>query len=326
MNQQDYKHDIESLKALSREGELSPLRQEVLKGQLMSRLSAPAESGARVPARLLWGQERASLAYAVVPAFLVFMLMGGTVFASYGALPGETLYPVKRLTEQVEFTLAVSEQAKVEVQAKHAEERLEEIVKLDQKIEVQSVPEDKAEVEEHREEAKAETRTELETALNTLTEVQVKLETKGNNEAATNIKNVIQNLKDRAAPTFRVEVESEDHGRVKVRFPNLPSWQDRRNRNRGSDQWEQFDDSREQYRQNEDLPDGANDGSRRWPESGGVQSSDGSQDGADNASTPIIESPSVVEVGGEPEASVEIDAGTGHDEDEDRDSRWRDDD
>lgn len=54
----------------------------------------------------------------------------GVVMASRGALPGERLYPVKLVSENVRERLTVSPAKKFAVQAAHAERRLEETEKL----------------------------------------------------------------------------------------------------------------------------------------------------------------------------------------------------
>lgn len=54
----------------------------------------------------------------------------GVVMASRGALPGERLYPVKLVSENVQERLTVSPAKKFAVQAAHAERRLEETEKL----------------------------------------------------------------------------------------------------------------------------------------------------------------------------------------------------
>ena len=66
----------------------------------------------------------------LVPALLVLSLVltsGGTVFASQGSLPGETLYPVKLLSEEVRVAVALTAAKKAELQVSYAAERAREI-------------------------------------------------------------------------------------------------------------------------------------------------------------------------------------------------------
>jgi hypothetical protein len=63
-------------------------------------------------------------------AFLLITIGGGTAFASEGTLPGDTLYPVKILNEEVRSVLAFSAEAKADWEEERAERRLEEASKL----------------------------------------------------------------------------------------------------------------------------------------------------------------------------------------------------
>ncbi|TSC60343.1 MAG: hypothetical protein LiPW15_221 [Parcubacteria group bacterium LiPW_15] len=60
---------------------------------------------------------------------LASLLLGstGTVFASQASLPGETLYPVKKLVENVRLAAAIDQKTKADIRLGIAEERLTEI-------------------------------------------------------------------------------------------------------------------------------------------------------------------------------------------------------
>ena len=65
--------------------------------------------------------------------FVCVLLLGwGTVAASSGAMPGDLLYPVKLLTERVQFFLTVTPEARAELRIVFSEERLKEAVKRHQ--------------------------------------------------------------------------------------------------------------------------------------------------------------------------------------------------
>ncbi len=57
----------------------------------------------------------------------IIVLLVSLVRGSAQALPGQTLYPVKKAAEQVEKVLAVNDEAKVKVGIKHAKRRLTEV-------------------------------------------------------------------------------------------------------------------------------------------------------------------------------------------------------
>ncbi len=63
----------------------------------------------------------------VLATLVIMVLLIGLVRGSAQAIPGETLYPVKKATETVEKILAVSQENKVKVGIKHAKRRLTEV-------------------------------------------------------------------------------------------------------------------------------------------------------------------------------------------------------
>jgi len=73
---------------------------------------------------------------AIVAALIVMLSGGGAALASQNSVPGETLYPVKTLTENVRSVLAVNKQSEAKLQSKLAAERLEEVNKMLQMDEV----------------------------------------------------------------------------------------------------------------------------------------------------------------------------------------------
>jgi hypothetical protein len=84
----------------------------------------------RIPA-LRWIPRWAAVAACVALVFV--FAAGGTVAASSGSVPGDTLYPVKTATEQVQMKLTFSEAAKAKLQARFAERRAREMARLAEK-------------------------------------------------------------------------------------------------------------------------------------------------------------------------------------------------
>jgi hypothetical protein len=82
-------------------------------------LSHPAMSGARLGLPVA-----AALTLAIAAG-----ASGGTVFAAQGTVPGDTLYPVKIAAEQVQVSLATSDQARAETFLGLADRRLSEVQK-----------------------------------------------------------------------------------------------------------------------------------------------------------------------------------------------------
>jgi len=92
-----------------------------LRGKLEAQTAFDAREAVKVP-----GFSFKRIASA---ATLASLLLGstGTVFASQTSLPGETLYPVKKLVENVRLAAAMDRNKKAEIRLGIAEERLTEI-------------------------------------------------------------------------------------------------------------------------------------------------------------------------------------------------------
>ena len=70
------------------------------------------------------------LSFAIAPLALI-LLVGGFGIASADALPGDTLYSVKRGFEKARLVMSPTDESKIELQTKYAEERLEELGKME---------------------------------------------------------------------------------------------------------------------------------------------------------------------------------------------------
>jgi hypothetical protein len=78
--------------------------------------------------------------WAAVVAVLVLLLAGGgTVFAAAGSMPDSPLYPVKLATEQVQLVLTPSQLGKANLCAEFADRRVDEIIYMADKGDVQQV-------------------------------------------------------------------------------------------------------------------------------------------------------------------------------------------
>ena len=89
-------------------------------------LGSPAASPAKPRIRFF---SRAVLGRAAAVFLCISVLGWGTVAASSNALPGSTLYSVKRLTERVQFFLTANGEARAELRIVFSEERLKEALR-----------------------------------------------------------------------------------------------------------------------------------------------------------------------------------------------------
>ncbi|MDP3986465.1 MAG: DUF5667 domain-containing protein [Candidatus Veblenbacteria bacterium] len=221
-----YNREVGALRLLKdNPPELNPLRQQALKEQLFSRLGSTSGAPSTAGRGFSLFDKKLKVFPLVLTILIALGMSTGTVLASSSALPGDILYPVKRLEEKIELKLASNPQVHARVRAKHAEVRLEELSQLEVQAETKTSGEAKTRAEEREQRAASEAGLDLETTLNALSEVQIKFENEGQAAAATSISNVIKRLTDRATqrPNSRFEVEhEEEEGRTKVRVRVRP--------------------------------------------------------------------------------------------------------
>ena len=131
--------------------ELGPQASQIIEQRLHERLrhrARPAQpaswlrrlrSGWLIPA--LPQARKLALAAGLVAALLVVLLTGGgVVYAPGGALPGDSLYPVKTTVEAVRLAVAPSEAQAVALRLEFADRRLEEVDALLKAGRAASVP------------------------------------------------------------------------------------------------------------------------------------------------------------------------------------------
>jgi hypothetical protein len=102
-----------------------PEFQRLAKHRLLSAIGEKGKKRAehRMP---LWGWQR-RWAVALAAVLILILIGAGTVTASTGSLPGDTLYPVKTATEKLQGFFTFSSEAKANFYMKLAQRRLDEI-------------------------------------------------------------------------------------------------------------------------------------------------------------------------------------------------------
>ncbi len=125
-----FNKEIQDLRGLGElpDGPLAVERAEALKQKVFQAITSgqkPAEAEPSLKWNL-FAKGQGLLRYAV-SVLLGLSLVGGSAFASTSAKPGEALYPIKRFKEKIELGLALTEQAKAGLQARFAQERLQEL-------------------------------------------------------------------------------------------------------------------------------------------------------------------------------------------------------
>lgn len=150
--------------------------------------------------------------YYGVPALCGVLLISTTAFAAGAAKPGEVLYPVKRLQENVILGITVSQESRAVLQAKFAKKRLEELKEI-------SVPvrEQKKSINRPQESKGSASSTVINpveilplpeniTPLNPVSEKQIKLERKARQDADSAVASAIEALE-------KVKTTVKDEGR-----------------------------------------------------------------------------------------------------------------
>ena len=125
--------------------ELRPLLEASVRARSLASTTVPSEAMRRGRAQLLQhaagmreSKNKARLpvfffrrfATALALALVVFLSGTGLVSASNGALPGDSLYPVKRTWEDVRLAFVVDPESREELETEFEQERLEEVDEL----------------------------------------------------------------------------------------------------------------------------------------------------------------------------------------------------
>ncbi|MDE2311818.1 MAG: hypothetical protein KGJ93_01870 [Patescibacteria group bacterium] len=225
-NREKFNPEIAAFKKLNTAAALSPQRLDNVKQRVLLAIrQMPRPAATKEIQRPAWTIRLVSWARPAAAVLLGLSLVGGTALASTGAKPGDILYPVKRATETIRLDLAVSEEAKANLQSQFAQERLKELRQLRQTTKTPQSPnqttppplkEDAAESTTSQPstlqlKAQAEASLEVNSALQSLQKVKLKLEAKGDDQAAGAISQNIERLQKQAQiQNIKINSEPED--------------------------------------------------------------------------------------------------------------------
>ncbi len=218
-----FESEIEALKSDDPGTALNPLRQAQIKQNVLEQIqNTPQYTGLSAVRKFIEENSTPFVRYGFA-VLVLFTISGiGTIQAAEKAMPGDRLYGLKLSAEKIQFTLALTQEARADLQTHIIETRLAE----------------RQHVEANMQSSNNER---LNNAIETLSTVQVKLEEKGNTQAAESVKNNIQRFKDRAAEieaNIKVKAESsnsepQDHGangQVRGQSDDKPSNDNRKNK------------------------------------------------------------------------------------------------
>ena len=133
-------------------------RKRAARLRMMQALDKRANRRSNPLKALLLGTVKSSRRWAVAATALVVALSvggTGTVLASSETIPGDTLYPVKRASEQAQFLVTFSDEKEADLHAELLERRVQEMEAVEAKGRQRFVPELAEQLEHHAQRARA---------------------------------------------------------------------------------------------------------------------------------------------------------------------------
>ncbi len=205
-----------ALKILEAEHTLHPLRQSALKSELFERI-AHAEQQVAIPSHQSWVFLFAKPLPITLAIVVCVLISGGAALATENSLPGDFLHPLKLVAEKFETKLAISQESKAELEAKHTATRIDELSVLQNKIETETRSEIKADFEARRQLAENEAQARLENTLSRLETIREDLSTNGDDRAAQAVDTAIEHLKNRAVESkFKFKFRTKNNSTIHV--------------------------------------------------------------------------------------------------------------
>ncbi len=134
MREQDIIKQLKRLESIVPGNEWKSRNKEILMAQISGAASGRKVSGFKVAFNLLPYQLRRFTAQPVTVVFLILLIVFGSgiagIMASSNAVPGDSLYIAKRLSEQTQFALTFGETAKTKLTLEFAENRAKELAQV----------------------------------------------------------------------------------------------------------------------------------------------------------------------------------------------------
>ncbi len=228
MNSNKNNKALAVLKAFEQQTGLHPLRQAALKSQLLERV-ASEDVPPLLEKRLLWNSSVSSVP-AIFAAVFCVLIAGGAALATETSTPGDIFHPLKLVSEKIELRLAPSNEMKATIEARQANERIEELTHVRAKASSTEKAEIKARLEDRSKSIEVETKVRVEKTLESLEQVRNNLSAQGNERAVRAIDKSIERLKSRATksrirnqevdrqitPLVKPEIENEVEAEVET--------------------------------------------------------------------------------------------------------------
>ena len=194
-NNKKFNKEIQTLKNIPSEQTLGELQKERLKFLILAKIKTQVNETVPIST---WRFSKWQ--YYVVSIISGLTVLGGTAFAANNSKPGDILFPVKKVRENIQLGLTFSDTAKADLKIKFAQERAEDLNLI--KFETQASS-SKSSFLINPKKVKDEAQTELDNALNGLEQDKQHFETRGNTTTAAHI--------DQAISQIKIKVHNEHH-------------------------------------------------------------------------------------------------------------------
>lgn len=125
MKNVSYEQLIEKLSAMPKANVDLP-NFAIIKSRILKRINIPAEETVKAST---WFGVRITVG-AIGSLLIIISLAMGTAVAALDSVPGQAIYPLKKIVENIELKLATNEEEQAALQIKFADKRLEELSQI----------------------------------------------------------------------------------------------------------------------------------------------------------------------------------------------------
>lgn len=224
---------------IARDKNVAPLSDDAklrLKSEIFSKLGVQSAELSVADKTDAWGKiSKMFLRGYVLAPLLIVIFVTGTTIVSANALPGDTLYPIKRQVENARLFIAPTEESKLNLQVNFAEKRLEEDERINRneartqtelQVSNEGVDESEtvranSEATTKREQRQLRARQQADQAVKFLNEAKEDWHQKGKDEKARQIENRVKQFRNDQETRVRSEWNDNVRGdRTESRWDN----------------------------------------------------------------------------------------------------------
>jgi|GEM_PF-5466830 len=125
-----YNKEIDLIRSAAAGEVLHPLRKQQIKQDLLAQISIEDRIPSALAKKL---SKRSNLVKYIVTTLAGILLVAGSAFASNSARPGDALFPVKKLKENIQLGLTTNPKSRASLQTKIVQDRLNALIEDEKK-------------------------------------------------------------------------------------------------------------------------------------------------------------------------------------------------